>query len=365
MVKTLARDIFFDAKSPPAPTMPVKPTPTTTAAIIADEFETFLNRWHSTPEIYDNDLDAWIHRIYADSFAGPVTMPPSSIPYFSPSSASSCRRELYEKLRGASKDVVAIPSHQGRWKRIGTAIGDVLQRDILMAERHYTELTGQPLRFSFERNHDGTPMFEDFAKVAHVTQHNGKTFALFGTCDGIMRYVSEDGEIIRVGLEIKSKQTTAAQTSEFSTRNGPKPDHVKQCTAYGIMYDVDFYVILYVNASKKAWEMSDIEFAKNPDIKVFGVEITSDMKMALLDDLAEVVNAVDMETPPLMDIERFAFNNYKRACALSLTETEVTNLAVYADAVQRSSLPDWQKREPANAIQFIREVRSHGQTSTG
>ncbi|MCZ0847993.1 hypothetical protein O0536_25530, partial [Brevibacillus laterosporus] len=58
-------------------------------------------------------------------------------PYFSPSSADTEKRELYEKFRGAKKDIHPHPPYQGRWTRIGTAIGDVIQRDLLFIEKHY------------------------------------------------------------------------------------------------------------------------------------------------------------------------------------------------------------------------------------
>jgi hypothetical protein len=347
-----ASHIFFDDREP-VNTGFSSSVPKSTIDRIAAEFTTFLDDWHSSPEVYDNDLDAWIHEIYAKSLRGKQLFPDKSAPYFSPSSANNCRRELYMKAIGAPKDARISQPHQGRWTRIGTAIGDVIQRDMLFAERH---MKPSP-RFIFERNADGTPMFEDFAKKSHMVEHNGKRFSLYGTCDGVMRYISPDGEILRIGLEIKSKQTTYAQTSDYSTRTGPKPDHIAQVTAYGIMYDVDIYLIVYINGSKKSWELTPDEYAKSPDTHVFGVVITDAMKETLLDDLADIVDAVDRREPPLMNIEKFTFNGYKRACVDSLTDDEVTNLRHYADAVARSDLPDWRKKEPRAAMAYIDEVR--------
>jgi hypothetical protein len=269
-------------------------------------------------------------------------------------------------MTGAKKDDSVTPPFQGRWTRIGTAIGDTIQRDILFAEKHFAAKIGRCPRFKFERNELGEPVFEDFAKVSRTVTHNGKVFTLFGTCDGIMRYASEDGEVLRVGLEIKSKQTTYAQTSEYSTRNGPKEDHVKQCVCYSIMYGteaepIDFYVILYVNASKKSWMMTPEEFAKNPDIAAFGLCITEEMRREVLDSFAEIVHAVETKTPPRLDIDRWTFNGFKCACALSLSDEEVAEIQRKVAAIQRSSLPDWKKREPAAALEFIERVRSEEQ----
>lgn len=309
--------------------------------------------------MFDDELDAQIHRWYADILTNKQrkVWPPRGVPYFSPSSANSDRRELYEKARGAKKDKRVTPPHQGRWTRIGTAIGDTIQRDILFAEKHYEKTTGATPRFRFERNDRGEPMFEDFAKVCPIIEHNGKRFALFGTCDGIMSYVTDDDEILRVGLEIKSKQTTSAQTSEYSTRNGPKEDHVKQTLCYSVMYDVDIYVILYVNASKKAWEMSPEDYAKNRDIKAFGVAITDEMRTEVLDTFAGVIAAVEVETPPPLDIDRWTFNSFKTACALSLSDEELTQIERRVSATLRSSLPEWKKRGPVEALEQIRAIR--------
>ncbi|GGF88206.1 hypothetical protein [Paenibacillus abyssi] len=288
--------------------------------------------------------------------------PPRDIPYFSPSSANADPRGLYEKLRGAKRDGGGQPPHQGRWTRVGTAIGDMIQRDILFAEKHYEALTGDKPRFTFERNAYGEPMFEDFAPGNKTLTHNGKTFALYGFCDGILRYVTEDGEAIRVGLEIKSKQTTAAQTSDYSQRNGPKEDHVKQCVCYSLMYGnadapLDYYVILYVNGSKKAWEMTDDEYAKNPDIKAHGLFITDEMRAGVLDRFADILDAVDNGSPPPLDLGNFTFNNFKRACALSLSDEEMAQLEREVAATMRSGLPDFKKRQYAEAFDKIREIR--------
>ncbi|MEV3704891.1 hypothetical protein ABNF53_21830, partial [Paenibacillus larvae] len=279
-----------------------------------------MDSWHARAEVYDDGLDAQLHEWYADYIRNKKVWPPRDIPYFSPSSANSDIRELYEKINGAKRDIVQKPPYQGRWTRIGTAIGDTIQRDLLLAERHVSN----PI-FRFEKNKDGSPIFEEFAKKNHELIVEGKRFAISGTCDGILLYTSKDGETIRVGLEIKSKQTTYSQTSLYSMRE-PKEDHVKQTVCYSIMYDVDYYIILYVNASKKGWNMSEEDYAKSPDIRAFGIYITDDMRHEVLSIFASVLKSVEKRTPPALDIEKWTFNNYKRACALSLTDEEVDDI---------------------------------------
>lgn len=330
---------------------------------IAQQFTLFLNSWHSAPEVYDDALDAQIHRWYADVLTDKSrkVWPARGIPYFSPSAANADPRSLYEKMRGAKKDNEDRPAFQGRWTRLGTAIGDIIQRDILFAEKHALG------RFAFERNDRGEPMFEDFAKINAMIEHRGKKFALYGTCDGIMTYRADGGETLRVGLEIKSKQTTYSQTSEYSTRNGPKEDHVKQCVCYSIMYGtparpIDYYVILYVNASKKSWMMTPDEFAKNPDIAAFGLHITDEMRAEVLDHFVGIVAAAEAGEPPKLDVDKWVFNNFKTACALSLSADEIAEIERHVSALQRSSLPDWKKRGPAEALADIYRIRAEIQT---
>jgi hypothetical protein len=319
---------------------------------IARQFTQELDRWYSQPEQYDNELDTQIHRWYSNP---PQVWPKR--PYFSPSNSKACPRELYVKAKRAKKDSFPKPPYQGRWQEIGTAIGDVIQRTVLAMER---KLPG--CRFRFERNDDGTPLFEDFAKRNHEVIHNGQKFYLYGTTDGIMHYINEDGEVIRVGLEVKSKQSTPAKTSLYSFKEAEE-GHQKQCVAYSIMYNVDYFIILYVNTAKKAWVMSDEEYEATPDIRAFGFEITDADRAELLDNFAEIAKCINNDTPPAMDLSRFTFNNFKTACALSLSDEEYAILKAQVKRMQKSGMPNWKKEQYLDAIMFITEVRD-GQSDT-
>lgn len=298
------------------------------------------------PETFDNELDTQIHRWYANA---PTVWPKR--PYFSPSASQACPRELYLKAKRAPKDSFPIRPHQGRWREIGTAIGDVIQRTVLAMERN---LPGCPFRF--ERNADGTPMFEEFAKRNVKIEHNGQTFYLYGTCDGIMEYKTSDGEILRIGLEIKSKQGTYSKTSRHSMK-AAEEKHRKQCVAYSIMYDVDYYIILYVNASKKGWNMSEEEYEASPDIRAFGFEITDAERAKLLDFFAEVTKCINDDTPPALDLFRWTFNNHKTACAKSLTDEEYALLKAQVKRALRSGISQHTKQQLYDAFEFIRDVR--------
>ncbi len=328
------------------------------AELIAKDFVAFLNEFHSYREPYDDALDAWLHECYATIKRRRTTYDFKSQPFFSPSSANADDRELYEKILGAERDLVDAHPYQRRWTSIGTAVGDVIQREILLAERHYEKFTGKQPRFKFDRTEEGFPFFEDFVKTMKVIEHNGKRFSLFGTCDGVMLYHTDDGDTLRVGLEIKSKQTTYAQTSESSLK-APKEDHVKQCICYSLMYGVDYYVILYVNLSKKGWAMSREEQSKYPDIRAFGIYITQDMKNEVLDKFASVVQAVELGAPPKLNLDKWEFNNFKRAIALRLKEDEVKELEQQVERIKRSCMPDFKKNQYVRALEFIKEVREH------
>ncbi|PHF07231.1 hypothetical protein COF83_31080 [Bacillus toyonensis] len=332
-------------------------TQETFAYEITEEFRLFLDMWHSYSEPYDTPLDVWLHESYAKVLSKGGYLDYRSLPYFSPSSANSCPRELYEKALRSPRDQAEVKPWQRRWQFIGTNIGDAIQRDILLAERHYEKFTSEKPRFRIERTKDGFPAFEDFVKTRKVIEHNGQRFSLIGTCDGILEYIDENGVVTRVGLEIKSKQTSYSRTSEYSLRE-PGADHVKQVTCYSLMYDLDYYIVLYMNASKKAWNMNEEDYAKYPDFRAFGVAITDEMRNEVLDKFASIVAAVKTKQPPKLDIEHWTFNNYKSACAQSLSEEEYEEIKTKVNRVKRSSLSDTKKAPYIGALEFIDKVRS-------
>jgi len=328
-------------------------------AQIEGDLIAMLDEWHSLPEVWDNELDSQIHEWYAN--VEPVY---PKRPYFSPSAADACPRELYMKAIGADRDKTKQQPHQGRWQRIGTAIGGVIQRDILFIEKHFDRITGNKPPFVFERTPDGRPMFEDFAKKNHLVEWGDERFYLYGAPDGIMRYTTDDGEVIRVGLEIKSKQTTPAKTSLHSMI-APDYKHAKQVVAYSAMFDCDYYVILYVNAAKQAWEVTDEQYEKTPDMRAFCLHINDDDRAELFDRLAGINRAVRERKPPKLDIDKFTFNNYKTACALSLTDEEFDEIKAYVKRALRSRLPEWRKQAYYDAFEFIREVREQRDSEEG
>lgn len=313
-----------------------------------------LDDWFSLPETWNNKLDARIAKWY--------TNPPNVFPkrpYFSPSSLGDCPRELYIKAKRGKRDSFRDKPFRGRWRKLGTLSGDLIQRELLAIEDDYEKVTGNKPRFKFERNADGTPMFEEFAKTNKLVEHNGEKFYLFGAPDGIMEYTADSGEKVRVGIEIKSKQGTPARTSLYSMK-GPDEAHSRQVVAYAEMYDVDYYIILYINLAKQGWNMSDEQYEKTPDIRAFCRRITDADKAMVFDKAAAVTKAVRDGVPPKMDIDGFTFNNYKQATVDSLTDEEVDELRGLRERVKDANLPQWKKNSYIDAVNMIEELRQGG-----
>lgn len=319
---------------------------------VAKEFSDLLNDWHSAPEQWDDAMDKQIHEWYANA---PKSFPKK--PYFSPSSAGSDYRELYFKGRGYKRENTGQQPHQKRWTSIGTAIGDIIQRDVLLIEKHAEKVLGKPSQFKFVRTANGEPMFEDFAKKSHPVEHNGVKFHLSGSPDGIMIYTDEDGNKIRVGLEIKSKQTTSAMTSLYSMKEA-EAKHVEQVMAYAEMYDCHFYLIVYVNTSHKTWNYTPEEFAKSPDMRVFGIEATREKKDALLDKFAWLQDCINRGLMPPTDLSKWTFNGFKTATALSFTEAELVSLEAENERLKKSKAPAFVKSNFRNALEEIKDIRA-------
>ena len=320
---------------------------------IAEEFLEDLNRFHSKPYPIDKETDMALHKAYyeimqedyREKYFKDVDL------YFSPSSATSCPRELFLKNKGHNRDAVEVVAHRTRWQNIGTAIGDMIQKDVLLMEKHLDNN-----RFAFNRVENNYPQFEEFAYIAKPINFNGNKFHLVGTTDGIMQYKN----MHKVGLEIKSKQTSYSGTGYYSMKEAD-PKHVAQCVAYSLMYGVNYWVICYVNASKKSWNMTEEDIAKYPDVRTFGIYITDDMKLQLLSYLSDVVTAIKEDKIPELDITKWTFNNYKEACIKVTTLEEIEKIRVNYNAGKYNFLPKYQLKSVLSSINYIEErIKNRG-----
>lgn len=323
---------------------------------LAKELMKQLDEFHTFDQPYDDDLTVWLHQAYAETIKAGKGVDWTKI-YFSPSSANACPRALYEKAKKRKKDKRAWPPHQRRWTATGTKIGDMLQEEFLLCERHYEKFTGKKPRFTMglvdNAKGDKVPAFEDFIFKQHFVEHNGETFSILGTSDGIL-VDNETGKLI--GLEIKSKQQTPSKTS-IKAMTAPQESHVKQCVCYSIMYDIDQYVIAYYNTAKKAWDMTDAEYAATPDLRLFDVTVGEDEKEDVLDFFADITRRVRENDPPLPDLTKWRFNDFKTAICESLTDEEVAKLEMIAPFIAED-LPAWQKRSIDEALADIKRRRA-------
>ncbi|MFD1453257.1 hypothetical protein [Oceanobacillus sojae] len=318
----------------------------------AEEFARMLDEYHRKPEVYDDQLSADFYRLVAEMIE--ESKPPrfEGLPYFSPSSANACPRSLYLKLKRAKKDSRKVQPHQSRWQKHGTAIGESLQKDLFFIEKHFADAP-----FKFKRTRNGYPAFEEAAQACvtvEASDSNGeiRKFKLFGKPDGILDHTSG----ATVGLEIKSKQTTAAQTGHYKMRE-PKEDHRLQCVTYSAMYGINDFIITYVNASKKGWFLDEETYAKNPDVRAFDVKVTDSDRQALLEKFADLLRRVDENDPPKLDLEKWTFNNFKEVSAIDLSEEEVAELQAEVKAVEASSAYQFVKQNYRQAIEEILELR--------
>lgn len=329
------------------------------AQAIADEFVAFLSEFHSYDQPYDDAMDAEFYEQYARvlreqskwGYFNWKTAPDGTPrPLFSPSSAGKDERELYEKVKRSKKDEKAMTINQRDWVGLGSQVGQYIQREIMLAERHFKKLTGKEPRFRFERTERNEPAFEHFKKVIHEVEYDGEKFGLNGLPDGILDYIDDDGEIIRVGLEVKSFQKG---WTDFKKLANPKEDHVTQTTVYSEMYNLDYYIVLYHMTHGYDWFREDV--FRN---KAFGKYISQSDRDEVLGKFARVTRAARESKAPAVDLAKFKFNDYKTVIAKGLSQYELHLLRQQVESVQRSSLPDWKKRGYTEALDFIEAVRS-------
>lgn len=106
--------------------------------------------------------------------------------------------------------------------------------------------------------------------------------------------------------------------------------------------------------------MSEEDYEKTPDIRVFEVDITEEMKNDVLDYFADVIDDVVNQTPPPMDWEKWNFCDYKTAIAQSMTDEEFAEMRQIVQNVMRSTLPQWMKDGYFNAYEFVKAIREGG-----
>jgi hypothetical protein len=319
----------------------------------------YMDEFHTYQQPYDDAMDAEFYEQYARvlreqskwGYFNWKTAPDGTPrPLFSPSSAGKDERQLYEKAIKSPQDERRPNRNQRDWTGLGSQVGGYIQREIMLAERHFKKLTGKEPRFKFERTERGEPCFEHFVKKIHEVEHNGEKFGLNGLPDGILHYVTDDGEIIRVGLEVKSFQKNY---TDFKKQETPKRDHELQTHVYNEMYGLDYTIVLYHLTYGADWER---DFSRN---KAYGRYFPKEARIPLLDKYAKVTKAWRTKQAPPVDLDGWKYNDYKTAIASSLTDEEYDEIKSQVRAMMKSGLPSWKKNQWYDALQFIQEVREN------
>lgn len=329
------------------------------AEFLAQEFHDFMTEWHLHDQPYDDLMDADIYERYArvireqskwGYFDFRKNPQGNERPHFGPSSAGYSDREMYEKARKSKRFRAPSTENQRYWTGIGSVLGDYLQREILLAERHYEKVVGKKPKFRMKRKDNGDPMYEHFVKKMHEIEHDGEYFAYFGLPDGLLEYADEEtGEVVTVNLEIKSEQSN---WSKFKALDEPKPGHLAQTTAYADMYDTNYVIVAYILSYGRGWYE---DFSR---LKTFGRYISQEDILALRQRCSEAVKQAKAGTPPPVDLGQWKFFDYKEVVAKDLTEEELETLRTQAHRAQSSGLPAYMKRSYSEAIAEIEAIRS-------
>lgn len=302
------------------------------ARTFMEEFDEFCSTGFNT----DLQLTKQLYQQYIEVLGNnPFEDFPKDVPFFRSSGTGKCLREqtlrAIDALEGTNRsDRREVKPWQNRWQNIGTAVGDMVQMYVLMMEKHFERLTGKPNSFRFERTPEGYPHFEEFSTTFKEFKSGKISFITGGSLDGVMIYTDQDtGKEYRIGLEVKSKQSTYAATGHWSMKS-PNLKHVKQVQNYAMLKELDHYLIVYVNTSHKGWNISEADYAKYPDVRVFGVEVSAEDKKAVRDRFFTAVEMAHEGIFPKLELDGFTFNDYKTACALSLTYKELEELKLEA-----------------------------------
>ncbi|PFD41434.1 hypothetical protein [Bacillus cereus] len=281
--------------------------------------------------------------------------------FLRPSMVGSDELALWYHLRGHESDEDTLKGkprqddRQTRWQAIGTVVGDMWQKQVLSAE--YWAARGKcELDFRFERNSKGYPMFEEFARKVYYTEDG---VPLAGTCDGILNFIPQDKDGVklpamktRIGFEVKSKQTSYASTGGYSMK-GEDPKHVQQAKTYALMYDLDYYFIVYQNCAKKSWNMTEEDKQKYPDLRIFGIYISPEEKAEHVKYLKYLWELQNSEEKPKLDLLKWNFNSYKRTILGDLTKEDFTYLTHQLLSIENSKYSAFEKKSARESYDEI------------
>jgi hypothetical protein len=268
---------------------------------IEQEFMEQLDRYYASPtaSFYLEDLE---REFYEQKIRhlGFTPYPKDGYITFGASQTSKCDREIFYKYGDVKPEKSDDLPFRGRQRRIGTAVVDYLQLDLI----HMPERLGDDCKFRVKRTKSGEFAFEDAAahrRVFEVTLEDGYScrFAIFAKPDGILEY--EGSNLL---FEYKTKATGIKPMNQKLDYKGAQEDHLRQVTAESLVFGINEGIILYESTQKPAW-FSDEESKSVtkgnktwkdgqpvPDMRAFYFRITRKMQEDLLIDLARQARKV-------------------------------------------------------------------------
>lgn len=227
---------------------------------------------------------------------------PNDLICFSPSGVAKCKRELIYKATKMPKDEIIRYPYQHRWTRNSSAVHGAVQRDLL----YMPHVLDNPM-FTVHMLEDGLPAWENNIKKFKQIHHNGQDFLLYGMMDGILEYKA-DGSLI--GFEFKTKSTTIGCVGSYKMK-APAEEHILQCTAYSLLFDIDEFILMYESVAKDGWmKGKDAKI----DFRTFYHKVTEEDKKALLDKLADVTAMYNKGHLPPKEDDKCVFCPYKTLC---------------------------------------------------
>ncbi|HDX9704366.1 TPA: hypothetical protein ROY17_002004 [Bacillus thuringiensis] len=327
---------------------------------LASKFESQMRYFQSLNLEESDETMLYWHKSFAEQLEnGSHNDRPDK--FLRPSMVGSDELALWYHLRGYKSDEDTLngkprqDDRHTRWQAIGTVVGDMWQKQVLSAE--YWAAQGKcELDFRFERNLKGYPMFEEFARKSSYIEG----VPLAGTCDGILNYNDRTsahrykgyGVPVRIGFEVKSKQTSYASTGGYSMK-GEDPKHVRQAKTYALMYDLDYYFIVYQNCAKKSWNMTEEDKQKYPDLRIFGIYISPEEKAEHVKYLKYLWELQNSEEKPELDLLKWNFNSYKRTILGDLTREDFDYLTHQVLSIENGKYSAFEKKSAREAYDEI------------
>ena len=106
------------------------------AELIAKEFVDYLNSFHEKNIQVDNEISKQLFKDYIDIWDNMEKPNFKGTHHFRASSTGADAREHYMRLKRKKPDPEFVLAQTTRWQNLGTRIGDMIQFDLLLAEKY-------------------------------------------------------------------------------------------------------------------------------------------------------------------------------------------------------------------------------------